>query len=173
MPKGIYERTKECNNAHKVHQNKKCYVMKEKQKLSLKVPKSEKGKKNIKDSHNTTEYKEKQRQIRIEYMKTHKGNFRDTDIEKQLHKMLLMIFKKDEIVSQFYIKDVVIVDFYIPKVNLILEADSVYYHTKPGRQERDKIRAEKMKALGYKVLRFWDYELKDIENCTNKIKEFI
>lgn len=76
--------------------------------------------------------------------------------------------------KQKYIKGVVRVDFYLQEYNVIVEADGEHWHNLPGAQERDRIRTEKMIAMGYKVLRFWEHEIKsDLQTCLNKINEVI
>lgn len=54
--------------------------------------------------------------------------------------------------------------------NIIIECDGDYYHKYPRGREIDKIRTKELEDRGYKVLRFWENEIKNnIEICTNKI----
>jgi DNA mismatch endonuclease, patch repair protein len=50
---------------------------------------------------------------------------------------------------------------------------SQYWDTKIKRtQERDQIQKTALEAAGYKVLRFWDFEIKDdLESCLGSIVE--
>lgn len=200
MPTGVYERTEACNKAHKVKMSehgktnikiarstmdaKTRFVSlmnmpetKEKRNASLKIANEkrdvkERKSKAQKEAQNRPDVKEKHRQSAIKQLLARKGPFRDTPPEKQLHAILRNVYSEDEIISQFYVKNIVVVDKFVPKDNLILEADGYRWHNLPGRQERDKIRTEKMRALGYKVLRFWDYELaSNPQECLNKINE--
>ena len=74
--------------------------------------------------------------------------------------------------KQVHIKGVGLVDFYLPEENVVIECDGDYWHgsDRPGQQEIDKVRTKQMKKLGYKVVRFWEYEiLNDIQNCIERL----
>lgn len=47
-------------------------------------------------------------------------------------------------------------DFYLPKHNLIIEVDGLYWHNFPHGREIDHIRNSELNAAGYKILRFWE-----------------
>lgn len=51
------------------------------------------------------------------------------------------------------------VDFYIPKVGLVIECDGEYWHSRQGVRERDVLRDEKLHAAGIAVLRFSESEI--------------
>ena len=52
-----------------------------------------------------------------------------------------------------------IVDFFCYEIELVIELDGGY-HNHPEQKEKDEIRDLHLKALGYKVLRFTNDELK-------------
>lgn len=108
----------------------------------------------------------------------------DTDIEMLMYEGLLS--RGYIIEKQKYIKGVVRVDFYLPEHNIIIECDGDYSHANPKYHDAeemiygkykakdkwliDKIRTEKMQALGYKVLRFWGHDIKhNLQSCLEKI----
>ena len=46
-----------------------------------------------------------------------------------------------------------VVDFYIPGHRTVIEVDGEYWHSFPGQQEKDARRNERLRSLGYAVLR--------------------
>ena len=62
-----------------------------------------------------------------------------------------------------------IVDFYAPKVNLVIEVDGSQ-HMQADHLQSDKVRDEYLKGLGYKILRF---NSKDVLRETDAIVDVI
>jgi len=110
--------------------------------------------------------------------------FNDTKIEK----IIKQILKKNKIKfkSQKWINDYR-VDFFIPSCNLIVEADGQWSHGDPrifgpndiiqghriakNKWNYDKNRDKYLKSLGYKVIRFWEKEIKkETDLVEEKIK---
>lgn len=68
-----------------------------------------------------------------------------------------------------------IVDFYIPKLKLIIELDGET-HINDKNIKYDKNRTKELEEVGLKVIRFWNYDVLDgfeavcaiIANCLNK-----
>jgi len=54
-----------------------------------------------------------------------------------------------------------VVDFYIPERKLVLEVDGEYWHNYPVGLEKDRLRDERLKSLGFNVRRVW---AKEVEN---------
>jgi len=52
------------------------------------------------------------------------------------------------------------VDFFLPEKNLILECDGDYWHSLPGRKERDEKRDQDLAALGYRVVHLPEHRIK-------------
>lgn len=73
---------------------------------------------------------------------------------------------------QFYRQKIIgnyIVDFYCPKVKLIIELDGSQHYSDEGK-EKDKIRDNYLRANGLKVLRFSDIDVfENIEGVMEKI----
>ena len=63
-----------------------------------------------------------------------------------------------------------IVDFYSPKINLVIELDGSQHHTKEG-VEYDKIRENYMNSLGIVTIRFKNEDVK--ENIDSILKKII
>jgi very-short-patch-repair endonuclease len=67
--------------------------------------------------------------------------------------------------------DEYIVDFYCPRLKLILEIDG---DSHDGKEESDKIRQEKLESLGLTVLRFWDLDVRaNVDGIVGQLKEWI
>lgn len=54
-------------------------------------------------------------------------------------------------------------DFYLPKQRAIIECDGDYWHNYPNGRDIDRTRTEELKEKGFKVLRLWE---RDIRNMT-------
>jgi len=108
--------------------------------------------------------KEKMRIKRIEIMK--RGiNQKDTKPEKVMENILIdnnIIFQKQW--SYKY----GIADFYLPELNIVLEIDGEYWHSRPEVKKRDVRQTKYLEDCGYKVLRILDKEL-----LSDRIKEMI
>jgi len=60
------------------------------------------------------------------------------------------------------------------KPNICIFADGDYWHNLPGRQKYDKQITEILQSQGYKVLRFWEHDIKnDKKLVKSKIQEMI
>jgi len=94
-----------------------------------------------------------------------------TDAEKLLWSKIRRKLLKG---YQFYRQRIIsnyIVDFYCPKVKLVVELDGGQHYTDNGKS-KDNIRDEYMRSLKLKVLRFSDIEvLKNINGVVERITE--
>jgi very-short-patch-repair endonuclease len=63
------------------------------------------------------------------------------------------------------------VDFFLPKTNTVIYVDGNYWHTRPGQAARDKGINVILKNNGYKVLRFWESDIKKIEKRKQIIEQ--
>lgn len=59
-----------------------------------------------------------------------------------------------EFESQYPVKGAHHFDFYVKSLNLLIEADGTYWHSRPWSKERDARKTAKARALGYAVERF-------------------
>jgi len=77
---------------------------------------------------------------------------------------------------QFYRQKIIgnyIVDFFCPKVKLVIELDGGQHYDEEEKR-KDKIRDNYIKSIGAKVLRFSDREVfENISGVLEKIEEFI
>lgn len=106
-------------------------------------------------------------QCRAIFVKKHMPN-KETSIEKILEKLLIDI--GIDYAKQFPIKNIAIVDFYLPEHNLIIEADGDYWHRLPDKIDRDTNRDFKLSFCGYNILRLTESELNNnIKKCRIKI----
>lgn len=53
-------------------------------------------------------------------------------------------------------------DIYIPDMNLVIEADGDYWHNYPNGNEVDHIRNKELEKKGFKVLRLWGSEIREM-----------
>jgi very-short-patch-repair endonuclease len=96
--------------------------------------------------------------------------FKETSIELKIKKELnsrdIKYFKN------YYLEDIVNVDFFLPKYNLVIQCDGDYWHNKLEVKERDERQDKVLIENGYKVYRFWEHEINEsVEKCINRIKE--
>jgi len=64
-----------------------------------------------------------------------------------------------------------VVDFYCPRLKLILEIDGDSHE---GKEEADKIRQEKLESLSLTVMRFWDWDVKsNVDGIVEHLREWI
>lgn len=87
--------------------------------------------------------------------------------------------------SRLYAKEIkAFYDFYIPDKNIVIEVDGDFWHCNPNSKYsepkyesqkknliRDKIKEQWLKDNGYKLLRFWEYDINN--NTTEIIKTLI
>jgi very-short-patch-repair endonuclease len=67
--------------------------------------------------------------------------------------------------------DEYVVDYYCPKLKLVLEIDG---DSHDGKEEADRIRQEKLESLGLTVLRYWDSDVKNnIDGIVEQFREWI
>ena len=64
-------------------------------------------------------------------------------------------------------------DILIPSMNLVIEADGDYWHKYPIGNDIDHIRTRELISNGFKVLRLWEFEIKEmnINDFKNKLGE--
>ena len=63
-------------------------------------------------------------------------------------------------------------DILIPSMNLVIECDGNYWHKYPVGKEIDNIRTKELLEKGFKVLRLWEFEIKEMNiNNFKKILE--
>ena len=54
-------------------------------------------------------------------------------------------------------------DILIPSMNMVIECDGDYWHKYPIGLERDRIRTKELIEKGFKVLRLWEFEIKEMD----------
>lgn len=71
-------------------------------------------------------------------------------------------------IEQYNVGDRYVVDFYIPKYNIIIECDGDYWHNLPEVVAKDKRKNVYIKACGYSLYRFWEHEINtDVSACVD------
>jgi very-short-patch-repair endonuclease len=56
-------------------------------------------------------------------------------------------------------------DFYLPEMNLIIEADEIYWHKYPNLRPIDKLRNTCIINSGRKILRLWEHEIDKLNSA--------
>ena len=89
--------------------------------------------------------------------------------------------RNEDFFQNFGIAGIKNVDFYLPKLNTVIECDGCLYHackkcgfTKYYQDilQRDVKNTKQLKIAGYYVFRFWEHEINSsVEDCLNKIKK--
>ena len=60
------------------------------------------------------------------------------------------------------------VDFFLPRHNIIIECDGEYWHTLPEVVSRDKRKNAYINSRGYSLYRFWESEINEsVEACVD------
>jgi len=71
-------------------------------------------------------------------------------------------------IEQYNVDNRFIADFYLPKQNIIIECDGVYWHNLPEVKARDKRKDIYYKSQGYSLYRFWESEINEsVEACVD------
>lgn len=94
---------------------------------------------------------------RVAYLQTHTGRFKDTSLEIKMEQYLVQHdlayhkqYRIDDRGSWLY-------DFYLPGLNLLLETDGEYFHSKSKKQiNRDEIKQNIAIRNGFRFLRISD-----------------
>ena len=84
-----------------------------------------------------------------------KNNHKETNIEKKVREWLELKGIKFE--SQKSISNISVPDFVIGDV--IIYCDGIWWHDRPRRKYKDSIINKRLVKLGYRVLRFTDFEI--------------
>ena len=65
-------------------------------------------------------------------------------------------------------------DILIPYLNLVIECDGIYWHKYPIGNEIDHIRTKELIKKGFRVLRLWEFEIKEmnLDEFKNKLESF-
>lgn len=94
-------------------------------------------------------------------------NRKPTSLEIKVSEVLVKLgvnFEEQKVIGR------AIVDFYIPDINLCIEADGEYWHNLPGKKEKDRWRDWILKKKGYLVVRLTEKEiLEDAESVVKKV----
>ena len=122
----------------------------------------------IRKAHSTPEMKELHRKVMLRNLQNpiYKETIPEKLIEKELKKINVYYTKQ---ISLPKIKPISCVDFFLPEYNLIIFVDGNYWHKRPQAIGRDKGINIYLKNAGYKVLRFWESDIKNIK----KLKQII
>lgn len=131
------------------------------------------------------EYSLKMRKAIIRRLQNNEMPFIHTSIEKEIAESM----KKRGInfIAQYAIDEKFVCDFAIPKYKIIIECDGDYWHANPKlysrekfdlRQktntQRDKFKDKYLSEKGWKVLRFFESDIKrSASKCIDKIEEAI
>jgi len=100
---------------------------------------------------------------------------KDTTIEVKLQMYLKEL--KIEFFTHRYmneIKHAYQCDIFIPSLNLVVECDGDYWHRYPTGRDIDHVRTAELLEKGFKVLRLWEFEIKDLglDEFKNRIYEY-
>jgi len=130
-------------------------------------------------------FSEFSRKMVIKRIKNNEFPFFNTKIEIAMANEM----KKRHIyfVSQFEVDGKFVCDFAIPSIKLIVECDGDYWHGNPliynknnlnkiqiGKIQRDKFKDKYLKRKGWKVIRFYESDIKNkLINCVDQIENII
>lgn len=167
----IEESRKKMSDKHKQNWINKSDVQKEEWKQKLKI-----GQKNAKEKDPV--YYNNLKRAAGKISNALQTRYHKTKIEEIFEQIL--INNNIEYEYSFILNSLYQYDFIIKNTNILIEVDGDYWHGNPNiykelnhiqidKQEKDKIKEEYAKQYGYKVIRIWEQELKNI----NKINEVL
>jgi DNA mismatch endonuclease (patch repair protein) len=120
---------------------------------------------------------EHKRKIREWHINNPNKVFKDTKIELKMEVEL----KRQDInyEKQIPLCSVAIVDFFLPKYEIVIQCDGCFWHGCPihnlnwiKNKERNANQDKILKENGYIVYRFWEHEINEnVKECVNKIRE--
>ena len=93
-----------------------------------------------------------------------------TSIEKKLYEELKsrgILFEKQRLINGHFI-----VDAYIPSLNLVIEADGDYFHSREDVKKHDKAKNAYLTKCGFGLLRLWGTEIRD-DSFKEKLDKYI
>jgi very-short-patch-repair endonuclease len=114
----------------------------------------------IKGKHHSEETIEKIKEARAKQI----FPVKDTPIEVKIQNYLKQL--NIDFLTHQYIKDIehgYQCDILIPSMNLVIECDGDYWHKYPIGREIDNIRTSELLEKGFKVLRLWECDIKNME----------
>lgn len=128
-------------------------------------------------------------QNKLKFLLRNNANHYVSSLEDKLYQKLVKYFPKIRIIRQYPIVvksdnetfiQTVYVDLALPDYRLAIFADGCYWHSCPicfgretikGKRGYDAMITNYLKRHGWKVLRFWEHELKsNLDNCIEKIR---
>ena len=127
--------------------------------------------------HHTEAVKEKSRIRAIKQLISGGFKNRITSIELKMEKELgkrNIYYKK-----QFPLLNKTVVDFYLPKHNIVIYCDGTFWHRskwaeKEGVVEKDRKQTKFLSTNGFKVFRFSETEINSsVEKCINKVFKYV
>jgi very-short-patch-repair endonuclease len=129
---------------------------------------SEKMSKTMKKAMDNPITKEKNRQHFYNCLKNSKLG-KPTSIELAIMKILdkhNIEYERQRFMKE--IKHAYAADFFIPEVNLVIEADGVFWHNYPNGNEIDHVRTYELEHAGFNVLRFWGNDIRENVNMVEQ-----
>lgn len=124
-----------------------------------------------KESCSLKSFRDKMRILRVKAMACSKRGQR-TSLEIIFYKILDRA--KIKYLSQHPMYNKFVVDAFLPRHNLVVEAMGKYWHNLPNVKKKDRSKKAYLEKCGCRVLELWEDEiLKCPEECINKIKKEI
>ena len=103
----------------------------------------------------------------LQEIKTH-----DTSLEKKMEKILNELGYKEwrDCLKQYPILGYLL-DFAFPRLKLDIEVDGTYWHKQ--RRDKDRLRDNALKRMGWNILRFNEHDLKDESEVKRKLALYL
>jgi len=113
--------------------------------------------------------KKERRRISLNARKIQQEMTCPTSIEKKVYdelKRRRFLFEAQKVINNKFI-----VDVYIPKLNLIIEADGDYWHSLPKAVRKDRAENAYLKKCGYNLVRWREKDInKNVKSLVNKLE---
>jgi len=97
---------------------------------------------------------------------------KDTSIETKIQNFLQQLEIEYFAHKYMNIEHAYQCDILIPSMNMVIECDGNYWHSYPAGKDIDHIRTKELIEKGFKVLRFWESDIKsmDLKAFNEKLK---
>jgi len=122
-----------------------------------------------KESCSSASFKARMRELQVDRLSylSKVGRNRINNLERRLYNGLEKY--RINYIPQHPMYRKFVVDAYLPKYNLIIEAFGKYWHSFPKIHKKDLSKRAYLEKCGHKVIELWEDEIEDIDNCMKKI----
>lgn len=122
-----------------------------------------------KESCSLDSFKTRMRELQVDRLSylSKVGRNRINNLERKLYNGLKKY--KIDYIPQYPMYNKFVIDAYLPRYNLVVEAFGKYWHSLPKIHKKDLSKRAYLEKCGHKVIELWEDEIENIDNCIKKI----